>query len=523
MPKISELPKNSTLTPTSDVLPVVHSGNTDNITLWRARGGYVSVLDYIPESEHAGILARTSTYDCHDAIIAAIESVRTGPAGGFFFSGAEVYFPPGRYRVLTTLNITRQCKLIGTTGAVASHDGGSELSFPAGVEGIITNAFDTNGLVDSGSTFDPNPTFSSAGSVIEGLRLIADVEASGWPVGHVVIGGSGNANAHGIRMRGMCLVRNVFIFGFQGNGMHMVARDTPGGVGTSTGNVNLFRLEGVTIHRCGQNGMFIDGSDSNAGYGLGINVVQNSLVGIYDSSFLGNTWLGCHANTNFSEQYKTDNVNASSSFINCYSEAGGLASSFATGTLVVGGLHGAGINPEARFIQPSGGANGTRIYPNTETGYLSLGIQSTGTSADTPRATGYALRFQDTSATTGSTSYWGLNRETGRLVMQRASVGQAFSYYDSGATVANGYARNFTDAPMSSVGQIGIGTHFFGGKTEMKYRGLSGAAPASGEYLQGDMIWSTVPAAAGKIGWVCTTSGTAGSTAVFKQFGAIDA
>jgi hypothetical protein len=498
------------------------AGAVSRTFLAKARD-FVSILDFIPVAEHAGILARTSTYDCHDAIISAIESVRTGAAGGFYFSGPQIFFPPGRYRVLSTINITRQVKLIGTTGAVAAHDGGSELSFPAGVEGIITNAFDTNGLVDSGSTFDPDPTYSSAGSVIEGLRLIADVEASGWPVGHSVIGGTGNTDAHGLRMRGMCLLRNLFIFGFEGNGLHMVARDTPGGVGTGTGNVNLFRLEGITIHRCGQNGMFVDGSDSNAGYGLGINVVQNSLCGIYDSSFLGNTWIGCHANTNFAEQYKTDNVNASSSFINCYSEAGGLASSFATGTLVVGGLHGAGINPEARFIQPSGGANGTRIYPNTETGFLSLGIQSTGTGADTPRSTGYTLRYQDTSATTGSTSYWQLDREVGRQVWRKAGVGAGMAYYDAGCTVANGYARNYTDGPMSSVGQIGIGTHFFGGKTEMKYRGLSTIAPTSGEFLTGDVIWKSVTAAAGKIGWVCTTAGTAGSTAVFKEFGAIDA
>ena len=49
------------------------------------------------------------------------------------------------------------------------------------------------------------------------------------------------------------------------------------------------------------------------------------------------------------------------------------------------------------------------------------------------------------------------------------------------------------------------------------------AAPTSGEYLVGDIIFNDSAAASGKIGWVCTTAGTAGSGAVFKPFGAIDA
>lgn len=42
------------------------------------------------------------------------------------------------------------------------------------------------------------------------------------------------------------------------------------------------------------------------------------------------------------------------------------------------------------------------------------------------------------------------------------------------------------------------------------------AAPSSGEYAKGDIIWNTAPSAGGSMGWMCTTSGTAGSTAVFK-------
>jgi hypothetical protein len=492
----------------------------------RHYAGPVSILWFIPKAEHAAIIGRNSTFDCHDAIMNAINSAYTG--ANFFFSGSEVYFPAGRYRVNSTINITRQTKLLGTTGAVASNDGGSELSFPAGVGGIITNSFNTNGLAGiTGSGSYPDPTFSSAGSVVEGLRLIADTPQSGptafFPLGHPVNPGAGNVEAHGIRMRGMCLIRNCFLFGFEGNGINIVASATAPAADPALGNDNLFRLEGVTIQRSALNGVFVDLADVNAGSGYNVNVVQNGLYGIFDSSFLGNTWVACHANSNFSGDYKTDNVNASSVFLNCYSEAGFGPSTFATATLVVGGALAGGIDSTSgfRFIQAGGSGSGVKLFPAMETGFLIIGIQNTG-ATDTPRTSGYAISMEDSTANTGSNSFWRWNRRVGSIVLQKAGVGEHQNFYDSNATVANGYARNNSDAPSAGFGQIGIGTHFFGTKSEMKYRGLSTVAPTTGEYLRGDIIWSSIPAAAGKMGWSCTTGGTAGSTAVFKQFGAID-
>lgn len=50
----------------------------------------------------------------------------------------------------------------------------------------------------------------------------------------------------------------------------------------------------------------------------------------------------------------------------------------------------------------------------------------------------------------------------------------------------------------------------------------SSVTPTTGKWLKGSIIWNSTPAAAGKVGWVVTTSGNIG-TAVFKPFGAIDA
>jgi len=46
------------------------------------------------------------------------------------------------------------------------------------------------------------------------------------------------------------------------------------------------------------------------------------------------------------------------------------------------------------------------------------------------------------------------------------------------------------------------------------------AAPASGTYRQGDVIWNTAPSAGGNMGWVCVAAGSPGT---WKSFGAIAA
>lgn len=96
-------------------------------------GSPVSVLDFIPAAEHAAILNRTSTYDCHDAIILAIAAL-VDPS-------QTLYFPNGSYK---TSSITIPKK--GSNQAAA-------LSFAGdGVGGYYMTAITL--LTPSGVLFD---------------------------------------------------------------------------------------------------------------------------------------------------------------------------------------------------------------------------------------------------------------------------------------------------------------------------------------------------------------------------------
>lgn len=57
---------------------------------------FVSVLDFVPESEHDAIRSGTSTYDCSAAIQNAIDNCSE-------LTGGTVIFPPGIYKISTTI------------------------------------------------------------------------------------------------------------------------------------------------------------------------------------------------------------------------------------------------------------------------------------------------------------------------------------------------------------------------------------------------------------------------------------
>jgi hypothetical protein len=171
--------------------------------------------------------------------------------------------------------------------------------------------------------------------------------------------------------------------------------------------------------------------------------------------------------------------------------------------MIVGGLHAASYGANDSAID----SDNTGLYSNSQfgTGSMRIGFGQANTS-------GVGLTYKDTS---GSFS-WTFDKAVGRWGYKWANLGTPYflMWYDRTATPANGYARDLS----TENGALGITEHYFGSPSQMKYRGLGSAAPVSGTYLQGDIIWNSAPVAGGFIGWVCTVGGTPGT---WKTFGAI--
>lgn len=436
----------------------------------------VNVMEFIPPAERDAIRDRTSTYDCYNDIVAAIDSV-TFAEVGTYKQGPVVYFPPGKYNCGSTFNLKRTVTLKGDNSG-QSFTFGAELFFASGVAGFIVNAYNTlgNGIESPG-------TFGADGTVFDGIRIIGD----------------GGTTANGIWMRARCIIRNCQISSFSGLGVKILA--SAGGSASTEGNANLWTIQESTITANGSHGIYIDGADVNAGIAYKVDCSNNGGFGIWDSSFLGNTYIACHAADNTSGAYKTDDSNAKNLFLGCYSESGQPTSSMVFPTQVVGGLHAAGI--AGNFID-------SREYPT-----IVQGVATATTGQSTMAAFGnLGSNVLSLTSSDESSFPFTLRYKTGRWEIDWAGSAQHFFLYNQKATVLNGYARD-----LSSVnGALGIPAHYSGSISQMKYRGLSTAAPASGTWAVGDIVFNESPTAGGYIGWVCTTAGTPGT---WKTFGAI--
>jgi len=179
------------------------------------------------------------------------------------------------------------------------------------------------------------------------------------------------------------------------------------------------------VHSCsltanGGHGLYVKGADANAGAGYNINASYNGGWGIYDSSFLGNTYVACHTAVNTLGSYKSDNANARNLFLGCYSEGGQPAGSIVAPAMFIGGLN---------DISGPGLLSGLIVPLYTSVGFgaptIYLGVNQSYTS-------GVGLSFPDT----GGTYPWTFGKATGRWGYQWANLGSPyyFMFYDRTAT-----------------------------------------------------------------------------------------
>lgn len=205
---------------------------------------------------------------------------------------------------------------------------GSVLMFDEGIDGIFVTR-----------------TKNAPGPMGEGLLEGFAVQAKGKTP---IVPGQSEYDAKGVPRRwhrqGIQIwqryqLRDIRIYGFSNRGLEIW-----GSLVANGHDGNLVKATNVRIASCGGDGVMIVGEDANAGWFIGIDVVDCGGWGINDRSFLGNTWIACHTNNNKAGAYRTEFVTARSVFEGCYSEEGGKPSVFASKEVkVVGGMHGAGV------------------------------------------------------------------------------------------------------------------------------------------------------------------------------------
>lgn len=223
------------------------------------------------------------TTDDSAAFVAAIAYLKTIAINDdvFYKGSPRLFVPTGDYYLgTTTLDITHTLIIEGES----SNNGyGSRLTWADNTTGIRLQAHNTNGASgEDGSPFH----YSGAGTIIRNLGLVGGVYGS-----ETGLSGS-EAEYHGIHLRTSGSVQDCYINGFRGDGIHCLA--SAGGGGADEGNANNAYITRVRVTNV-RNGIFVDGADANAWLVQALNATYCRQWAVYDSSFLGNTYIGLHS------------------------------------------------------------------------------------------------------------------------------------------------------------------------------------------------------------------------------------
>lgn len=195
---------------------------------------------------------------------------------GYGMGCNRLYVPRGHYFLgTTTLDLTASVVVEGDSTGLPS-GGASVLRWSANATGIRVQGGGTTGAEGTKAT-----DYVTGTSLIRGLHLIGGYNH----------GVTAEGEFHGIHMRAMAAVEDCFIRGFQGDGIH-IRGDVAFG-----NNTNLSCASRCAIELC-RNGIYLQGGDANACSFFHVNVNSNRQWGIWDRSFLGNSFVGCHSATN---------------------------------------------------------------------------------------------------------------------------------------------------------------------------------------------------------------------------------
>lgn len=501
--KISELPAADSPVSSTDVLPVVQNGVT--------KKAEIDQLGFVAAG--TGATTRTIQNKLRDVInIKDFGAVGDGVAddsSAFInvlnsqpsLDGFDVYIPAGTYKINSAaLYFTRRIRFFGNSRATTILDFSScttvvNAPYKAHIifvhsNNIAGSSSFTNPIVlpagwvgnygEMGGLFDLTVKCNSA--VSNGIGVFYNVAANS---NNILVQ---NANLH-----------NIVIAAAANNLQTRGGAAGPSGldIGGNSNNgvyINLkaqFAVNGDGIH--------INGSDGNANLFLHPDASVNKGWGVNDSSSLGNTFSQGHTSDNLYGAYRSRPASTNrATFLSPYSEGGqggdnsNTTFEMSARAIILGAQ---GVTPDGNFP--------------------AINAENDGLVAHNTISVMDAANTEDTGGTFG---------RLGRgLVSLRSSDGQLFAIQRSGPTYT---AINYraTDCILfhnTSNGVIGIGVPYFPNgyalSTSVKHTAAS-AAPTTGTWQRGEVIWNNSPSAGGYVGWVCTASGTPGT---WKEFGAI--
>ena len=420
-----------------------------------------------------GVLTSNTAAQNSDAIEAWI-AILPDSIGATLTFGATNVNTSEFYDFARTINLSKPIRLRGA-GPGSRSVLTSYLRWPANTTGIRIK------YLDGGSTI-------GRGSSVEDLALVG-------------LGYGGATSGHGIFIEARGIVRNVWITNFGGNGVSIEAStgDSP------ATNANNWFLENVGSVQNKGHGFYVNGADANAGVAICCDGSSNVGWGFFEESFLGNTYMGCHADANILGSYYCEDPNNRSVYVGCYHEGGQpLPDLSDSNALWLGGLVEGGAIPGGTALQDGRWtALDVRAAGNGQTSienHVQLGSRSSE----------------------GNQSYIRWWHATKGSLNQRMDIGgEPFWEMHSPDTVTSGLRVAGKDAVINTRAAFGAAhqfpaaSGFFNGDLRFDSSTIDPATSYSGTYYRtwrpGDTRYKKAPTSGDTGAWICITAGTSGT------------
>lgn len=406
------------------------------------------------------------------------------------YEGPSIAFAPGRYAFSNTINLKCICRLFGHHEGITNAQF-TQFIFPASTAGIIVNRTNTLGdqTVAAGGGAD--------GSEICGLNLIG------------ARGSAFDATKSGIWLRARAKVQKCAIISFAGHGIWAAA----GSDGVPyIGDCNGFKVNQFYIQFCRGSGFHAQGNAANGGTCTHVDAKNNDGWCIGEFSSKGNFHYGHHSESNLAGSYGSTNESA---LIGCYAEDG------VGGTANWGGIAHSNSISIFDFTTDIGGssgkspvilidyANGPRSFVNANGGFKATFTNTTASLCT--KADEIVSSTHPSNPTPFAAGVW-IN--SGQDVVYRWGTSSTHLLHFGSSLTTRTYGRS------AAVGEhLNIPGMFLGLNNSGRYITYGSAAPTTGTWARGDVVYNNAPTAGGKVAWVCTTAGTPGT---WKAWGTID-
>lgn len=467
------------------------------------------------------------------AAIAYLKSIAINTSqNGFYKASPRLLIPAGDYNLgTTTLDITHTFIIEGEGQA---HNGpalASTLRWANNTTGIRIQAHNTSGA----STVDGATHFAGQGFIIRNVALLGGytntegeyhgihakarftaehVLVSGFPGAGVHIdatslsGGADEGNANLFRLQNCALIGNrdgIFTKGGDANAGSIIACDFSYNRRWGVNEQSFLGNTYVACHSDG-NGMVAalpsvvsyngiryavkDGQDAGASTHAPSGTSADNTwwyywaVGGVDTSIGIPAWSS-GMTVRAGGPYRTTNINGQNVFLGCYSEGSSGPSQYVHPTIVIGGLHAAGVK-------------GTASYLRNLTGVLSVSPGLGAIASDGVTANVVSPTSVDFCHPTGGNRQLQWHNGDLALTTLNSSEGSVWAYKITGEATASPLGSRKMDFPN------GFG---LAGKKILS----ATAAPTSGTHVQGDMMFNSAPTAGGPMGWMCVAGGSPGT------------